>query len=109
MRAIAVTSTKRVSMMPNVPAIAEYPLLSGYDLVNFFGFYAPANTPEAIVRKLSATAGQILRESEVSARLRGLGFEPASTTPEQFRELIRSESKKFERIIIDADVKLDTQ
>jgi tripartite-type tricarboxylate transporter receptor subunit TctC len=109
LRAIAVTSFKRVSMMPNVPAVAEYPPLAGYELVNFFGFFAPANTPEATVRRLSTTTGQILREPEISARLRGLGFEPAPSTPVQFRELIRSESKKFARIIIDADVKLDTE
>lgn len=108
LRAIAVTSLKRVPMMPNVPAVAEYPPLAGYELVNFFGFYAPANTSENIVRKLNTTAGQILREAEVVARLRDLGFEPAPNTPEQFRAFIRAESKKYARIIVDANVKLDT-
>ena len=109
LKAVAVTSSKRVSVMPNVPAVAEYPPLAGYELVNFFGFFAPANTPEVIVRRLSTTAGQILREPEVAERLRGMGFEPAPGTPEQFREFIRGESKKSARIIIDADVKLETE
>lgn len=107
-RALAVSSLTRVPMMPNVPAVAEYPPLAGYELVNFFGFYAPANTPETIVRRLSVTAGQILREEKVVARLRQLGFEPNPNTPEQFRAYIRAESRKYARIIIDANVKLDT-
>jgi len=106
-RPIAVTSRTRVSMMPDIPAIAEYPPLAGFDLVNFFGFFAPAGTPDPIVRRLSAVAGQAFRTAEVSARLKELGFEPAPGTPEQFREFIREESKKFARIIVEANVKAE--
>ena len=106
-RPIAVTSRTRVSMMPDVPAIAEYPPLGGFELINFFGFFAPAGTPGAIVRRLSATTGQAFREVDVAARLKELGFEPAPNTPEQFREFIRGESRKFAKIIVDANVKVD--
>ena len=107
LRPIGVTSLSRVSALPNVPAIAEHPALAGFELVNFFGFYAPAGIPDPILRRLNAAAVQILKMPEVSTRLRGLGFEPSPTTPEQFREFIRNESAKFAKIIVEANVKVE--
>ena len=105
-RPIAVTSTARVAVLPDVPAIAEYPPLAGFELVNFFGFLGPARLPDPIVRRLNTAAVQAINTPELATRLRGFGFEPAPTTPEQFRELIRGESAKFAKIIRDAGVKL---
>jgi tripartite-type tricarboxylate transporter receptor subunit TctC len=105
-RPIAVTSTTRVAVLPDVPAIAEYPPLAGFELVNFFGFLGPARLPDAILRRLNAVAVQAISTPELTAKLRGFGFEPAPTTPEQFREFIRSESTKFGKIIVEAGVKL---
>jgi len=74
--------------------------------VNFFGMYAPAGTPDPIIRKLNATIVQALNTPELNARYRELGFEPAPTTPEQFRDFLRAESKKFARVIADAKIPL---
>jgi tripartite-type tricarboxylate transporter receptor subunit TctC len=106
-RPLGVTSLTRVSMMPDVPALAEYPPLAGFDIVNFFGFYAPANTPDAIIRKLNAAAVQAFKLPDQAAKLKEMGFEPATDTPEQFREFVKAKSKQFARIIIDANVKVD--
>jgi tripartite-type tricarboxylate transporter receptor subunit TctC len=106
-RPIAVTSLTRVSSMPDLPAIAEYPPLAGYELMNFFGFYGPPNLPDPILRKLNAATLQAYKSSELVGKLKDLGFEPATSTPEQFREFIRAESKKFARIIVDANVKIE--
>jgi tripartite-type tricarboxylate transporter receptor subunit TctC len=106
-RPIGVTSTTRVSVLPNVPAIAEHPPLAGFELVNFFGFFAPAGLPEPILTRLNAAAVQALKTPELAAKLRGMGFEPSPTAPEQFRVFIRQESAKFAKIIVDAGVKLD--
>jgi tripartite-type tricarboxylate transporter receptor subunit TctC len=106
-KAIAVTSTSRVSMMPNVPAIAEYPPLAGYELVNFFGFFGPAKLPDPILRKLNAAAVQAFKTPELVTKLKAMGFEPAPNSPEQFREFIRTESAKFAKIIVEANVKLE--
>ena len=106
-RPIGVTSLTRVSMMPDLPALAEHPPLAGFDIVNFFGFYAPANTPDAIIRKLNAAAVQGFKDAEVVAKLKGLGFEPDTGTPEQFREFVKAKSVQFAKIIADANVKLD--
>ena len=105
-RPIAVTSLTRVSALPDVPAIAEYPPLAGFELVNFFGFFAPAGLPDPILRRLNAAAVQTMKMPELAAKFRNMGFEPAPSTPEQFREFIRAESAKFARIIVEAGVKL---
>jgi len=105
-RPIGVTSLKRVSVLPDVPAIAEYPPLAGFELVNFFGFYAPAGVPDPVLKRLNAAAVQIMQMPEIVAKFRSLGFEPSTTTPDQFRQFIRSESAKFATIIADAGLKL---
>jgi tripartite-type tricarboxylate transporter receptor subunit TctC len=106
-KSIAVTSSARVSMMPNVPAVAEYPPLAGYELVNFFGFLGPARLPDAVLRKLNASAVQALQHPDIATRLKAMGFEPAPMSSEQFRAFIRKESEKFAKIIVDADVKVE--
>ena len=107
MRPIAVTSSTRVSMMPDVPAVSEYAPLAGYELVNFFGFFAPPNLPDPILRKINTAAVQGFKMPENVAKLKEMGFEPAPNTPEQFHEFIKAESKKFAKIIVDANVKLE--
>ena len=107
LRPIAVTSLTRASVLPDVPAIAEYKPLSTFELVNFFGMYAPSGTPDPIIRKLNAAIVQALKTPELATKLKELGFEPAPTTPEQFRDFLRAESAKFAKIIVDADVKVD--
>ncbi|MGZ5169368.1 MAG: Bug family tripartite tricarboxylate transporter substrate binding protein [Burkholderiales bacterium] len=104
---IAVTSSARVSMMPSVPAVAEYPPLAGYELVNFFGFLGPARLPDAVLRKLNASAVQALQTPDIATKLKAMGFEPAPMSSEQFRAFIRKESEKFAKIIVDADVKVE--
>jgi tripartite-type tricarboxylate transporter receptor subunit TctC len=96
-RAIGVTSLTRVTALPDVPAIAEYPPLAGFELVNFFGFFGPAGLPDPILRRLNSTAVQIMKQPELVAKFRGLGFEPSPTAPEEFRTFIRNESAKNHR------------
>jgi tripartite-type tricarboxylate transporter receptor subunit TctC len=105
-RPIGVTSTTRVSALPDVPAIAEHAPLAGFELVNFFGFLAPSGLPDPILRRLNASAVEVMKMPDLAAKFRGLGFEPASNTPEQFREFIRGESVKFGKIIAEAGIKL---
>lgn len=106
-RPIGVTSTTRVAVLPDVPAISEYPPLASFELVNFFGFQAPAGIPDPVLKTLNTAAVQALKTSEMAAKLRASGFEPTPTTPEQFREFIRSESAKFAKIIADAGIKFE--
>jgi tripartite-type tricarboxylate transporter receptor subunit TctC len=105
-RPIGVTSTTRVSALPDVPAISEYAPLAGFELVNFFGFFGPAGLPDPILRRLNASAVQVMKMPDIAAKFRNLGFEPAPNSPEQFRTFIRGESAKFAKIIAEAGIKL---
>lgn len=104
---IAVTSATRVAALPDVPAIAEYPPLKAYELVNFFGFLGPAGLPDPILRQLNTVAVQALKTPELAAKLRAMGFEPSPTTPEEFRDFLRRELAKFGQVIVEAGVKVD--
>lgn len=104
-KAIAVTSSTRVSALPDVPAIAEYAPLKNYELVNFFGFLAPAGLPDPILRQLNTAAVQALKTAELGVKLRAFGFEPSPTTPEEFRDFLRRELAKFGQVIVEAGVK----
>ena len=106
-RPIAVTSAARVAALPNVPAIAEHPPLAGFEVVNFFGFYAPAGIADSILRRLNTAAVQAMTSPETAAKLNAMGFEPAPNSPEQYRQFIRNESAKFAKIIVEAGVKAD--
>jgi tripartite-type tricarboxylate transporter receptor subunit TctC len=105
-RPIAVTSLARVGALPEVPAIAEYPPLAGFELVNFFGFLGPAGMPDPVLRRLNAAAVQTMKMPDLVTKFRAMGFEPAPNTPEEFRQFIRTETAKFGKIIVEAGVKL---
>jgi tripartite-type tricarboxylate transporter receptor subunit TctC len=105
-RPIAVTSTTRVAALPSVPALSEYKPLSDYELVNWFGFFAPAKTPLALITRLNEATVQALKSDELAGKLKEQGMEPAPMTPEQARAFVQSEGGKFARIIKEANVQL---
>ena len=104
---VAVTASKRVPSMPDVPALAEFKPLASYELINWFGLFAPAKTPDAVVKKLNTAVTQALRAPDLIKQLEVQGAEPAPNTPSEFREFVQTESKKFAQIIADANVTLD--
>jgi tripartite-type tricarboxylate transporter receptor subunit TctC len=104
-RPIGVTSSTRVAALPDVPPIAD--TLSGFELVNFFGFFGPAGLPAPILARLNSAATQVMKTPELVTKFRGMGFEPTPTAPEEFRQFIRAESAKFAAIIKEAGIKLD--
>ena len=103
-KAIAVTSAKRTSFAPDIPAIAEFKPLSKYQLENWFGLFAPAGTPEAVQQKLNAAVTQALLDPELAKKLRDQGGEPAPMSTQQFRDFIKAESIQFERIVTSANI-----
>ena len=106
-RPIAVTSAKRVPSLPDVPALSEYKPLAGYELINWFGFFAPAKTPEPIVAKLHAALTDALKDPEIAKKLEMQGAEPAPTSPQQFAQFIAAETAKFGKIVTDAKVTVE--
>jgi tripartite-type tricarboxylate transporter receptor subunit TctC len=106
-RPIAVTSGKRVPSLPDVPTLSEFKPLASYELINWFGFFAPAKTPEPIVNKLHAALTDALKDPEVVKKLEVQGAEPAPMTPQQFARFIGEETSKFTKIVTDAKVTVE--
>lgn len=105
LRALAVSTAKRSSAMPELPSIAEAGV-PGYDSGAWFGLLAPAGTPKDIVAKLSAETARIIRLPDIHKRVSELGAEPVGGKPEEFAALIQSEIAKWAKVIKDAKVEL---
>jgi tripartite-type tricarboxylate transporter receptor subunit TctC len=101
---LAVTSKKRASFAPQVPAISEYAPVAAYALENWFGLFAPAGTPPAIQAKLNAAALDALRDPEIAKRLETQGGEPAPMSQVQFKEFIAAETAKYAKIVSAANI-----
>jgi tripartite-type tricarboxylate transporter receptor subunit TctC len=101
-RGIAVTTAKRSSAMPELPAIAES--LPGYDASTWGGILAPAGTPKDVVAKLNSATNSALKMEDVRSRLMGAGIEIQGGTPQAFAEVIRIEVDKWGRIVKEAGI-----
>jgi tripartite-type tricarboxylate transporter receptor subunit TctC len=94
LRAVAVTGTKRMSQLPDVPTFAEAGLPEfNYD--SWFGLMAPAGTPKAIVDKVSKDIAAALQSPEMKARFDPQGADLVSSTPEKFAEVVRSDTERY--------------
>lgn len=98
LRPLAVTMSKRIVQLPNVPTVAEAGL-PGFEAVSWFGLMAPARTPGEVVRRLNSTVNKILSNAEMRQRLIDLGTEPATMTPGQFSEHVKSEIEKWGKVV----------
>jgi tripartite-type tricarboxylate transporter receptor subunit TctC len=105
LRALAVSSAKRVPQVPDMPTIAEY--LPGFDVAPWNGVVAPGKTPPEIVTKLSETIQRIVREKAFRDKMFEIGSDPIGDTPEQFRATIAGDIKKWSRIVKEAGIKVE--
>ena len=106
LRVLAVMSTARSAMLPDVPTVAELGF-SGFEASVWFGFVAPAATPKPIIAKLHAEVQKALQTTEVKERMTSVGGEVSLGTPEQFGALIRSERARYEKLVREAQIKPD--
>lgn len=97
LRALGVTTAKRSPLLPDIPAIAES--VPGYDLAGWYGFLAPAGTPDAIVSRLHAEIQKIMASLQMKERYVTAALEPVERTPRQFGEYVKSELAKWGKII----------
>jgi tripartite-type tricarboxylate transporter receptor subunit TctC len=105
LRAYGVTSARRSPGAPDIPSIAEAGL-PGYDAVTWFGVLAPAGTPRAIVLKLHGGVVGAVNDASVRNRFIADGADPSpSKSPEEFAALIRSETRKWAKVIKDAGIR----
>lgn len=106
LRALAVTSLKRVSALPQLPTIDEtgFP---GFQATVWYGLLAPAKTPQPIIRRLHAETVNVLARSDVRARLSDQGFEVVGNSPDEFAAVMKSETSKWARLIKESGIKGD--
>ncbi len=105
-RAIAVTTPKRIPALPDVPTVAEAGLPAA-EHTAWFGMFAPAGTPKGLVRKLVADLNSILREPQTKQRFLTQGADPIdNSSPEAFMKLLRSENVRFAKLIKEAGLQL---
>jgi tripartite-type tricarboxylate transporter receptor subunit TctC len=98
LRALAVTSASRISALPNVPIMSEAGI-SDFEVSAWFGVYAPAKTPPAIVRKLHADIAGIINAPAVRESLIAQGIDPVSGTPDDLVALMKSEIERWARAV----------
>ena len=104
-RALGVTSAKRVASMPDVPTLAEQGV-EGFAVSGWMGLFAPAGTPRDIVERLAAEAKTVILSADMAPRMASFGVEPAANGPEAFAALYRSDRAKFQRIVKEANIPL---
>lgn len=105
LKALALTSAQRSSVMPDVPTMAE--TLPGFEIDTWWGLVVPAGTPAAAIAKLHAAFTEALRSPEVQARFASLMAEPAPSTPEAFGAFLNAERAKYERLVKLSGAKVD--
>lgn len=106
LRALAVTTTQRVPMLPDVPTTAEAGL-PNFEVSSTFGILAPASTPKPIINRLNSELVKILQLPDVKEKLLQQGAFSTSNTPEQAAQRIRSEVAMWAKVIKEANVKAD--
>ncbi len=107
LRALAVTSDKRVPALPDVPTLAEAASLPGFNSISWIGLLAPAGTPKDVIAKISADVQATVAAPDVKQKLIDLGAVPAPSTPEQFQALIEKDRKRYAAVIKDKGITID--
>ncbi len=105
LRALAITSSKRSPLLPDLPAVSE--TVPGYESVTWFGIYGPRGLPADIVARVNTGVQQALQDPSVKERLAQLGIEPAGGTPQQFAAMADADRAKWKKIIIERKIALD--
>jgi tripartite-type tricarboxylate transporter receptor subunit TctC len=105
LKAIAVASSKRVAVAPDIPAMGEF--IPGFSVESLNGIVVQGQTPKAIVNRINADFLKILQTNEVKAKMAEFGIIPAGTSPEEFDALIRSEIEKWTKVAKAANITAD--
>jgi tripartite-type tricarboxylate transporter receptor subunit TctC len=105
-RALAVTSTKRTVLLPDVPTLAEAGV-AGFDLQSWWGIVGPAGMPADVVHALNSEIGKMLTSPELTTILANEGAEAETMTPRQFGDLMRLETARWTKVAHEANISID--
>jgi len=105
-RALAVTSSKRSTSLPDVPTVAESGY-KGFDVSTWYGLFAPAGTPKDVVVRLNTEVNKLLETTEMKNAIHGQGAEPQAMTPEKFSALLKADHQSMQDIVKKAGVTIE--
>jgi tripartite-type tricarboxylate transporter receptor subunit TctC len=105
-KALAVTSAKRMALLPDVPTLDESGI-AGFDLWSWWGIVGPAGMPANVVNALNSEIGKMLNSSELSKFLSNEGAEAETMTPQQFGDLMRLETERWIKVAHEANISMD--
>ncbi|MFM9924459.1 tripartite tricarboxylate transporter substrate binding protein [Variovorax sp. H27-G14] len=106
LRILAVTGPHRLASMQQVPTLSEAGM-KGYDLVGWYGFFLPKNTPAAVAERIAADTRTVLAQPDIVQRMRELEIEPSGTSPADFAKLLRSDYAKWDGLIKQFKIELE--
>ena len=107
LKALAVTSSQRSAVLPDVPTVEEAGNLKGFDASSWFGLLAPAGTPADIVNRLQQESAKAMNNPAVKEKLLAQGAIPGGNTPAEFSKMIASEIKKWAQVVKVSGAKVD--
>jgi tripartite-type tricarboxylate transporter receptor subunit TctC len=105
LRALAVTSAKRFSLLPDVPTVAD--TVPGFEVLSWYGVFAPAGTPALIINKLNADFAAALNSPDVKALLATDGSEVVASSPDYFGKVIKAEYARWAPVVKESGAKID--
>jgi tripartite-type tricarboxylate transporter receptor subunit TctC len=106
LRALAVTSSEPSALAPGLPTMAA-PGLPGYVFESTQGVWAPAKTPQAVIRRLNQEMVRLVNQPDVKEKLFNNGLEPVGNSPEQFGALVKSDMANMSKVIQAAGIRAD--
>jgi tripartite-type tricarboxylate transporter receptor subunit TctC len=106
LRALAVTSSKRVPELADMPTVSESGL-PGFEVVGWFGLFAPAGTPKPVIARLNAEIIKILNAPESRERLSGHGLIPGGGTPQELGQFLQAEIAKWAKLIKETGIRAE--
>ncbi len=107
LRALAFTGATRLAATPEVPTLAESGITDMVVDFTWHGWFVPAKTPADVVRRLNAEARSALQAPKMRALMDGVGFQPIANSPEEFRQFVHSEMKRYAEIVRAANIRAD--
>jgi tripartite-type tricarboxylate transporter receptor subunit TctC len=107
LKALAVDTPDRLHDLPDVPTVVQAGFPPDMVAVQWFGFVAPAGTPQEIVRRVNAEVGKALKSPDVMDRLEKIGLSISTGSPEQFDALLRSETERWTRVVKERNLKAE--
>ena len=105
LRALGVTTSQRLAVLPDVPAVAEE--VPGFEVIGWYGVIGPAGMPGPLVSKLHAELVRVLQQPDVRERILNDGSEPVGSSPAEFRDFMAADLAKWAKLVKESGAKLD--